>query len=229
MPDGAIAQCYAKTIADKFRSDKMFPDGFEHHYFMEERLQEPLKVKEPSGIFVGSMADLFGHWVERAQIEAVLNITRQAHWHIFQTLSKAPHRLIEFNPFPDNVWVGVSIPAGHMMKETGAARALQVYLDHLSQVKARIRFVSIEPLWFDVGPVFEAWIKKYGKLPFEWAIIGAASNGTKLYQPKTEWVNEALRVLDAQQIPIFFKGNLEWGVRRESFPVLRKAEQMRMF
>ena len=39
--------------------------------------------------------------------------------------------------------------------------------------------MSIEPLWFDVAPVFEEWLKTEEKLPFEWAIIGAASNGSQ--------------------------------------------------
>lgn len=217
MPDGSVTECYAKTVAERLATSA-YPYGFEHHYWRPEALDEPLKVKKPSGIFVGSMADLFGHWVAKEQIEAVLDVMQRADWHIFQTLSKYPIRLSQFNPFPSNVWVGVSLPAGQLMKPSGAARALMAYLRQMEQVVAPIRFMSIEPLWFDVGPVLDHYLMSHDRLPFEWAIIGAASNGRKTYQPKPEWVENLLAVLDAHAIPVFFKGNLEWSEQRAEFP-----------
>lgn len=220
MPDGSITECYAKTVAERLAT-RAYDQGFEHHYWRPQALREPLRLKEPAGVFVGSMADLFGHWVPREQICAVLDVMRQADWHIFQTLSKYPVRLPEFNPFPPNVWVGVSLPAGHLMSPTGAARALKSYLHHTQAIDAHIRFMSIEPLWFDVAPVFAEWLQDHERLPFEWAIIGAASNGRKLFQPQPEWTQAALDILDAQDIPIFFKGNLDWPDWRSEFPVLQ--------
>jgi protein gp37 len=217
MPDGSITECYAKTIAERFGSSS-YQQGFEHHYWRPNALKAPLKVKEPAGIFVGSMADLFGHWVEEDQIRQVIGVMEQAHWHTFQTLSKYPVRLPEFNPFPQNVWVGVSLPAGHLMKPEGGARALKAYLRHMEQIEAAVRFMSIEPLWFDVAPIFEEWLAEHGTLPFKWVIIGAASNGAKIYQPKPEWVQTLLDILNDQHIPVFFKGNLEWSPWRENFP-----------
>lgn len=218
MPDGSITECYAKTVAERIAT-KAYPEGFEHHYWRPDELDAPLKVKESSGIFVGSMADLFGHWVPREQICDVLSVMREAHWHIFQTLSKYPIRLPEFNPFPENAWVGVSLPAGHLMKPEGGARALKSYLRHMQKVEANIRFMSIEPLWFDVAPIFEEWLQKHERLPFEWVIIGAASNGPRIFQPERAWTSDLLSILDEQQIPVFFKGNLEWDDWREEFPL----------
>jgi len=217
MPDGSVTECYAKTIAERVAKDA-YTQGFAHHYWRPDALTEPLRLKKPSGIFVGSMADLFGHWVPTEQVQAVLDVMRQADWHIFQTLSKYPVRLAEFNPFPSNVWVGVSLPAGHLMKAEGAARALKAYLRQMEDVQASVRFMSIEPLWFDVAPIFRAYVAEVGRLPFEWAIIGAASHGRKIYQPKADWVVDLLQILDAQNIPVFFKGNLEWPEWREQFP-----------
>lgn len=216
MPDGSITECYAKTVAEKF--PRAYPNGFETHDWHLERLREPFAVKEPSGIFVGSMADLFGHWVPQYQIQQILGVMQGASWHIFQTLSKYPLRIPEFNPYPPNVWVGVSLPAGHQMSEAGARNALKAYLKHMAQVEASVRFMSIEPLWFNAADVFEAWIEYRGKLPFEWAIIGAASKGNKVYQPRPEWVKRLLEIFDAKQIPVFFKGNLDWKPWRECFP-----------
>lgn len=216
MPDGSVVECYAKTIAERFRS--AYTKGFEHHYWRPHALDAPLKLREPAGIFVGSMADLFGHWVPEEQIRQVMQVMQQAHWHTFQTLSKYPLRLPAFNPFPPNVWVGVSLPAGQLMKPEGAARALASYLAHMQSIQASVRFMSVEPLWFDVAPVFAQWIEQHERLPFEWVIVGAASNGRKLYQPKAEWTTRLLDILDQQHIPIFFKGNMEWADWRAAFP-----------
>lgn len=217
MPDGSVTECYAKTVAERVASSA-YQQGFEHHYWRPHALKEPLRLKEPAGIFVGSMADLFGHWVPSEQIRQVLGVMEQAHWHTFQTLSKYPVRLPEFNPFPANAWVGVSLPAGHLMKPEGGARALKAYLRHMEQIKANIRFMSIEPLWFDVAPVFEHWLQIHESLPFEWAIIGAASSGRTIFQPKAGWVQSLLDIFDARQIPVFFKGNLKWHEWRGDFP-----------
>lgn len=224
MPDGSITECYAKTIAERFTT--AFPEGFDAHYWREHMLEQPLKLKSPAGIFVGSMADLFGHWVPEEQINQVLDVMKKADWHIFQTLSKFPIRMPEFNPFPDNVWVGVSVPAGHLMPQTGGARALKAYLGHMTKIEAKTRFMSIEPLWFDVAPIFEEWLQTNEKLPMEWAIIGAASNGTAVYQPEQEWTQKLLDILDAQNIPVFFKGNMEWEDTdwRDAFPILTLSE-----
>jgi protein gp37 len=219
MPDGSITECYAKTIAERFSNS--YKHGFEHHYWRPHSLEEPLKVKEPSGIFVGSMADLFGHWVPDNQIHNILDVMTEANWHTFQTLSKYSILLPDFNPFPSNVWVGVSLPAGHLMKAEGAARALSAYLRHMQLIEANTRFMSIEPLWFDVAPIFTEWLK-HDRLPFEWVIIGAASNGSKIYQPRCEWTKELLEILDSQAIPVFFKGNLDWQPWRDSFPASQR-------
>ncbi len=220
MPDGSIAECYAKTIAERFTG--AYQQGFEHHYWRPHLLDEPLKLKESAGIFVGSMADLFGHWVPDEQIHEVLGVMQKADWHTFQTLSKYPLRLSDFNPFPSNVWVGVSLPAGQLMSATGGARALGAYLRQMERIEAQVRFMSIEPLWFDVAPIFEKWLENNQRLPFEWAIIGAASSGRQIFQPKPDWTQHLLDVLDAQGIPVFFKGNLEWTDWREEFPIIRK-------
>ena len=89
---------------------------------------------------------------------------------------------------------------------------------HMRKIEARVRFMSIEPLWFDVAPVFEQWLSEEGDLPFEWAIIGAATNGSQVFQPDTSWTARLIAILDSVEIPIFFKGNLEWDDWRDGFP-----------
>lgn len=216
MPDGTVADCYAKTMAEG-RAAGVYPHGFAHHYWHPHRLDEPLKKRDPYGIFVGSMADLFGHWVPKEQILEVLDIMRRAHWHTFLILTKNPRRLMEFNPFPDNVWVGASITGGPLTRVDNAKQALMVYLRYLSAVQALVRFMSFEPLWFDAASVLRRWRESL-LLPLDWAIIGAASNGPKTYQPEPQWVEALIRSLRHSNLPIFMKGNLQWHPFLTEFP-----------
>jgi len=165
------------------------------------------------------MSDLMGHWVPREQIESVLDVCRRAHWHQFQLLTKNPQRLKDFS-FPQNIWIGVSAPPTSMMGKTltftQQKQMVKVMLKALHQVDAQIKWMSIEPLSFDIAPLLVD-----SKL--EWAVIGAATNGVATYQPKPEWVQNALTVLDQQGTSIFFKGNLVWDNWREDFPTVNQT------
>ena len=214
MPDGTVAICYAEEVAKKF--NRAYGQGFEHHYWHPQRLSEPLKVKDPAKIFLDSMSDLMGHWVPAEQIEAVLDVTRQASWHSFQLLTKNAPRLLKFD-FPDNVWLGVSSPPDDMFGKRLARRSqeriLHKSLQVLSEIKGRITWMSFEPRSWDVSPI----VAQYPDA-LRWAVIGAASNGPKKYQPERDHVQALLDALDAQGVAVFFKGNLEWSPWREEFP-----------
>ena len=88
MADGEIAVCYAKTIAERFT--RAYPEGFEHVSFHPKTLAMPHKLKTPAGIFVGSMTDNFAKEVRDDWICEMLEMCRQAHWHIFMMLTKYP-------------------------------------------------------------------------------------------------------------------------------------------
>ncbi len=215
MPDGTIAECYAETISKRI-AQRAYNHGFEHHYWNPNKLNEPLKIVNPSKIFLDSMSDLMGHWVPSDEIEAVFETCRKANWHSFQLLTKNAPRLLEFD-IPANVWVGVSAPPTQMFgKELSfnqQKRMVTRQLDVLQKIDVPVRWMSIEPLSFDIAPLLK-------DSPLEWAVIGAASNGNKTYQPEPKWVENVLEVLDAQNTSIFFKGNLIWQNWREEFPVL---------
>ena len=217
MPDGSIAECYAKTIAERFT--QAYPQGFEHHYWRPAKLDEPLREKQSHGVFVGSMADLFGRWVPLEQREQVFDVMARADWHVFQVLTKYPRMLKLQANWPYNVWAGISVPSGHSRDGAKGRRAFWQYLNDLVYVGAAARFISFEPLWFDAAAVLREWQAAHGaRLPFEWAIIGAASNGSKTYQPAPVHVESLLEICDADDVPVFFKGNLEWGPWRDDFP-----------
>ncbi len=214
MPDGSIAECYAKTIAERVAS-QAYPQGFEHHYWHPNRLHEPLKLKMAAGIFLDSMSDLMGHWVPNEQVEEVLDICRRADWHQFQLLTKHAPRLLDF-AFPENVWVGASVPPtfmyGKKLSNEQQSRMLKRTLSVLKQIDVPIRWMSLEPVSWDVAPEME-------DAELEWVVIGAATKGRKIYQPEPEWIQNLLDVMDAKGIPVFFKGNLDWSPWREDFPI----------
>ncbi|MCU0465056.1 MAG: phage Gp37/Gp68 family protein [Anaerolineae bacterium] len=215
MPDGSIAICYAEMVAERV-AQSAYANGFEHHYWRPELLNEPLKLATPAKIFLDSMSDLMGAWVPEAEIEQVLDICRQAPQHTFQLLTKNAPRLLKFD-FPENVWVGVSAPPsffkGKQLSFTQQKKMVQRQLEILRQVNVPVRWMSIEPLSFDIAPLLK-------NSPLEWAVIGAATNGPKTYQPRPEWVVNVLEVLDAQNTKVFFKGNIDWpdAEWREEFP-----------
>jgi protein gp37 len=224
MPDGSVAECYAETVAERV-AGSAYPHGFEHHYWHPRLLDDPLRLKRPARIFIGSMADLFGHWVPAEQIQRVLNVCARAPWHDFQILTKNAPRLRQF-AFPPNVWVGVSAPPsimfGRVLSADQQQRMVARQLESLRAVDVPVRWMSVEPLSFDIAPLL-------ADCGLQWAVVGAATNGRRAYQPEVQWIENLLATFDAQGVQIFFKGNLEWpatrGRWREDFPLARRAGQ----
>jgi protein gp37 len=226
MPDGAIANCYAEDVAHNL-AQVAYPHGFEHHYWKPELLVKPGRVHQPSRIFVGSMADVFGHWVPADQIEQVIQVARDCPQHSFQFLTKNPLRTLQFD-LPPNAWIGASSPPDFMWNKALNSNQKISLLDRslktLAEVKTPVRWMSFEPLSNDY-----AWlIRRYAGV-LQWAVIGAASNGKTLYPPDEKHVRNLVEELDAQGVKVFFKGNLkslEWAAQnwREEFPVVATPE-----
>jgi protein gp37 len=224
-----IANCYAEDQAEKGQASIHYPQGFEHHYWHPNRLEEPLQVKKPARIFVGSMADVFGHWVDASQINQVLDICRRAHWHTFIFLTKNPVRMQHFE-FPNNCWVGISSPPDFMWgKPLDAGKQhswLRRSLRELAKAEAHVKWMSIEPLSFDIMPILDDCVMEIGLLPLDWCVIGAASNGSVYYQPDPEHLRCLIAYLDDYGVPLFYKGNLKpslgiaFDTWRECYPPL---------
>lgn len=220
MPDGSIANCYAEDVAHNL-AQVAYPKGFEHHYWKPELLVKPGRVHQPSRIFVGSMADVFGHWVPAEQIEQVIQVARDCPWHTFQFLTKNPLRTLQFD-MPPNAWIGASSPPDFMWNKALSSNQkiglLDKSLKSLAKVKTPVRWMSFEPLSNDY-----AWLIRHYAGVLQWAVIGAASNGKTLYPPEESHVRNLVEELDDQGVKVFFKGNLrslEWAAQnwREDFP-----------
>ena len=231
MPNGTIAECYAKVQAESEQLKPFYPHGFKHHYWHEHRLEEPLKVKKPAGIFLDSMSDLMGHWVADDHIHAVLDICQQASQHIFFLLTKNPKRLLNFD-FPDNVWVGASSPPdyykGSYLNSSQKNTFMSFTLQTLGKVDANVKWISFEPLSHDYSALVNAF-----HTSINWAVIGAASYKRQYIPPATDDFISMMAVLDSRNVPVFFKGNLkslpeavaDW---REEFPTISN-QQLTLF
>lgn len=225
MPNGNIAQCYAKTTAEGVAM-KAYPNGFEHHYFHPDRLREPARVKVPSRFFPDSMADIMGHWVPVEEIKQVLKAMSTAHWHTYLLLTKNPIRYAQFiGHWDTHTWLGASTPPDYMygnhLSDTQRAKLFIKTLEALDTLPGHlIKWLSVEPLSWDVTPILEEALKRNRNV-VKWLVIGAASDGNKTYQPNQWHLNDLLALADRYNIPVFFKGNLDKGMVktwREEFP-----------
>jgi protein gp37 len=185
--------CYAERMARRLKAmgQRRYRRGF-NLTLHPDALQAPLSWRGPQMIFVNSMSDLFHRDVPTAFIQDVFEVMRQASRHTFQVLTKRAARLAslaERLPWPDNVWVGVTVEASDYMQR----------IDSLRQVPAAVRFLSLEPL---LGPI--------ESLPLDgidWIIVGGES-GPRSRPMQAEW---ALAIRDqclAAHVPFFFK---QWG------------------
>jgi len=83
--------------------------------------------------------------------------------------------------------------------------AMEIAIHEMTHVKAKIKFLSIEPLLADMGKYDEQPLKELRI--YNWVIIGAQ---TKPYKPpKIEWVQEVLVACHNADIPVFMKNNLQ--------------------
>lgn len=200
--------CYARKIATRFAGSKAFPNGFEPTFHLE-RLCEPSKLKKPSKIFVGSMCDLFGEWIDSKTIQMVIDIAAQNQQHTFMFLTKNPARYKEFQ-WPDNAWLGATA-----ITYNATIKAQQCFAD----IPAKVKFLSFEPLISMVQKPDLSWL--------QWAIIGCMTGpSAKKYQPAYVDIRLIVDVADKYGIPVFIKDNCKsvWRIGDTAFPATKRQE-----
>ena len=190
------AHCYAKTFAERFRgvSGHPYENGFDLQ-LREERLDQPLRWTRSRTVFVNSMSDLFHEDIKLDFIHRVFTVMKAANWHRFQVLTKRSPRAVALAPalpWPDNVWMGVSVE-----NQRWTTR-----IDDLRRIPAVVRFLSCEPL---LGPL---------DLDLEgihWVIAGGES-GPRARRMRPEWATSIRDQCVAAGVPFFFK---QWGAHDE--------------
>ena len=188
--------CYARDIAERF-----YPQGFEPT-FHENRLIAPMATKQPiinsigdKNVFVCSMDDLFGEWVPDEWIEKVLDACRKSPQWNYLFLTKNPGRYIGIE-WPDTAWVGTTVDVKTRMP---------IAQEMFRQIRARVRFLSCEPLNEDMGD--------YDLSMFNWVIIGGQSRSSRMEarQPDLAWVQRLINNARHSGCKVYSKPNLKVG------------------
>jgi protein gp37 len=150
---------------------------------------------KPSRIFVGSTMELFGDWIEPNWMLDIFDIVKRFPRHTFIFLTKQPHNLIKWSPFPENCWVGVSV--------TDANQQSKAYIG-LKPIQSSVKFISYEPLLDNVymEPQF---LKDAG---ISWVIIGQQTPVNAKTMPHIQDIQRIMENTEQANIPIFLKNNL---------------------
>lgn len=216
MVSPGCAHCYAERMSARLASmAEGASPGRKIHYLhvinekkrwngrleqVDEALDDPLRWKQPSVIFVNSMSDLFHENVSFEYIKRVFAVMTQAHWHTFQILTKRSERLLDLSPqltWSKNIWQGVSVESADY----------RFRIDHLRKTGANIKFLSLEPL---LGPLGELNLTG-----IHWAIVGGES-GPGARSMLADWAR-GIRIQCMQaNVAFFFK---QWGHLRNN-PVM---------
>ena len=189
--------CYAERFSERFRGTPGHPFEFGFDLMLRpERIEQPLRWRQPRMIFVNSMSDLFHKEIPQEFIGRVFDTMERANWHTFQVLTKRSSLMRDFlrkrygsARGPVHMWFGISVEDG-----TKTSR-----IRHLRESPAGIRFLSIEPL---IGPM--------GKLDLagiDWVIVGGES-GPGARAMDRDWVRDIRDQCKAAKVAFFFK---QWG------------------
>ncbi|WP_017926557.1 DUF5131 family protein [Thioalkalivibrio sp. HL-Eb18] len=189
--------CYAETMAHRLKA--MGARGYERGFQLTlhpERLDQPLRRRKPTTYFVNSMSDLFHEDVPEVFIDRVMEVIRTTPQHTYQILTKRADRLPEYflgRPCPPNIWLGVSVED----RRYGLPR-----IEQLRRTDAPLRFLSVEPLLEDLGPLDLSGI--------HWVIVGGESGpGARPMDPA--WVEGVKDQAESFGAAFFFKQWGSWG------------------
>lgn len=182
--------CYARPLY--YRFEWMLEDTGEIGYLAEWELEQPIKRKKPTGIFVCSTYELF-HSPDKFARDEIFKTIEQCPQHRFYILTKCPENIDR--PMPDNVWLGTTIT-----KQKELLRITKIEL-----IEAKKRFVSFEPLLDFIN--WDGFRLEFSSL--DWMITGKLTGHGKEYDPKLYWMNQIKFYAGYYGIPLFMKNNLK--------------------
>lgn len=158
----------------------------------EKSLELPTAWKTGRIIFVNSMSDLFHEDVPLAFIQRVFETMANTPRHTYQVLTKRAEILEKLSSsltWPKNVWMGVSVENADY----------QWRIDHLRRTKAKVKFLSLEPL---LGPLDDIDLHD-----IDWVIAGGES-GPGARPMDSNWVRAIRDQCAAAGVAFHFK---QWG------------------
>ena len=121
--------CYVKPFRTRYGWHKDIR-------FYPEELESIRKRRKPTDIFIGSTIELF-HDETIQYMPEIIDTIRACPQHRFYLLTKCPENLPQFSPFPDNVYLGVTVTNQGTLDKA-------IY--YLKMVDAKVKFLSMEPL-----------------------------------------------------------------------------------
>ena len=162
--------CYAERMAKRLAGRYGYPkdDPF-RVTFHPDRLDQPLRWKKPSTIFVCSMSDLFHEDVNPKDIDAVFDVMAEAKQHQFILLTKRPQNIKEKlygiteewpcrelggGDYLPNVFLGVTVENQDAMWRVG----------ELLKIPAAGYWISAEPMLgpLDIRDALHGYPEPYG-------------------------------------------------------------------
>ncbi len=162
----------------------------------EDELLTPQGWKKNRIVFLCSMGDLFHEKVPPEFIHRVFEVMQSCRQHRFQVLTKRSQRLRQLAPalpWPDNVWMGVTVEDFHNVNR----------IADLTVTPAKVKFLSVEPLLSDIP-----------NLPLQgidWVIVGGES-GPGARPIRKEWVLSIRDQCRKARVAFYFK---QWGGTRK--------------
>jgi protein gp37 len=185
--------CYAERMA--FRLHAMQQANYRNGFKLTihpHTVNLPYSWKKPQMIFVNSMSDLFHANAPIGFIMEIFKTMNRACWHMYQILTKRAEQLTKLDkmlPWAENIWMGVTVENSDYTYR----------IDHLRKSRAKIKFISFEPLIESVGSL--------NLKDIDWVIVGGES-GPGARPMQKEWVTEIRDQCLKCGIPFFFK---QWG------------------
>jgi protein gp37 len=161
--------------------------------FWEQRLNQPLKWRQPKRIFVNSMSDVFHAHFSLEMIQRVFDVMNRAPQHQFQVLTKRPERalrLAERLQWTPNIWIGTTVENLDVRARLDALRAIAA---------AQVRFISAEPL---LGP-----LTGLDLTGIHW-VIGGGESGRGHRPCELAWARGLRDLCRRQRVAFFWK---QWG------------------
>ena len=189
--------CYAETMTKRLKGmgQEKYSQGFKFRVH-PSALLIPYSWQKPQLVFVNSMSDLFHKSSPLEFIQKVFEVMNNTPEHTYQVLTKRGDILEKHAPsliFTPNIWIGVSVEDERVVSR----------IDHLRNVNAHVRFLSVEPL---LGP-----INNLNLDGIHWVIVGGES-GSKARPMNKEWVEQIQKQCKKAKVPFFFK---QWGGRNK--------------
>lgn len=190
--------CYMMRDGEKYGYDGKAVKRTKTVFDLPDRLKEP-----GTKVFMSSLTDWAHPAIDEYREDAYAIMRRNQHL-LYLMLTKRWERIPAVLPFDwgagwPNVWMGIS---------AGSQRRYDEAMEHFRHVKAKIKWVSLEPL---TAPIDNLNLKENG---ISWVVVGGESGNDKGkwgYRPcDGQWILNIVRECQAAGVPVFVKQLGTW-------------------